>query len=156
MGPKECSKGVHEVHRSCFYTVAILISNSSYTGGQNSCGATVLRDAKRGLPGVRDARRGLPVVRDARRGLPVVRDARRGFPDVRDARCGLPAPQLISHLVILLRQFDGRRFGRRGCGGGFHRSTTARKRARRAEKSLLSRSSATSENEAKRLLLKKG
>ena len=146
MGPKECSKGVHEVHRSYFYTAAILISNSSYTGGQNSCGATVLRDA----------RRGLPVVRDARRGLPVVRDARRGFPDVRDARCGVPAPQLISHLVILLRQFDGRRFGRRGCGGGFHRSTTAQKRARRAEKSLLSRSSATSENEAKRLLLKKG
>ena len=92
----------------------------------------------RGLPVVRDARRGLPGIRDARRGPPVVRDARRGFPDVQDARCGLPAPQLISQLVILLRQFDGRRFGRRGCGGGFHRSTTAQKRAR-------PRSSATSE-----------
>ena len=40
MGPKECSKGVHDVHRSCFYTIAILTSNSLYTGGQNSCGAT--------------------------------------------------------------------------------------------------------------------
>ena len=43
MGSKECPKGVHEVHRSYFYTAAILISNSSYTGGQNSCGATVPR-----------------------------------------------------------------------------------------------------------------
>ena len=120
-----------------------------------------VRDARRGLPGVRDARRdlpvvwdawrGLPVVWDARRGLPVVQEARRGFPHVRDARRGVPAPQSISYLIILFRQFDGRRFGRGGCGGRFHRSTMAQKRARRVEKSLLSRSFATSENEAKRL-----
>ena len=41
MGPKECSKGVHDVHRSYFYTAAIFTSKSLYTGGKNSCGATV-------------------------------------------------------------------------------------------------------------------
>ena len=41
MGSKECLKGVRAVHRSYFYAVTILTSNSLYTGGQNSCGATV-------------------------------------------------------------------------------------------------------------------